>query len=572
MELTLGDIMRMFKRWKVLFLTVVIVTAIATVLIYKVLPKKYESTAILKIEGTSAPSLGSLQGILAVVGVSKPSGVDDYIEIMKSRDVLETVVKKLNLVDVFMTPKIREKLLKEGFTEDDLVQIVVNSLQKNLDISTVGKSSLVSVAYKSKDPKLSYDVVKALVDSFVSFTKSLSEQSISKKKSFLEEKIAEFEKSLRQQLQALVDFQKENELFSLEDELSYGAEALTKLKTSALAASLSVKGFKEENLPQGYLESYYRGAAAGALGGLISNLINLETLLSQSRVLTPRDNLQIKALEERISDLKKRIAALKILQAKDYESTLKAYMDDFKRLLELEPEYYFLQSRVELLKTMNSYVWQQYFQTLLSEISLVSPVTVVSAPKLTHIPTILSTKLVGAIGLALGLFLGILAVFWRESTHPAITDYSIYSREKGLEKYHIIRLNHLKEDVEKLALKLKDEKGALLVASPNKGDGKTSITRELKSAFEKLGADVIITSSESFESSLREEHDFVIVEAPAFSTDPLAYGKLTNQIDRALIVIGEMNTTKAAAQELFEYLGDKFSSVLVIFNKVRWVE
>ena len=589
MELTLSDILRMFKRWLKLFLIVFFATAIATVVVYKILPKEYTATAVLKIEGTSGPAIGSLGGLPAIIGLTKSGGgIEDYIEIMKSRSVLEKVVTKLDLVSKLLKPENIQKLLEKGFTKDDLVEIVVRSLQNNLEISTVGKSSLISVSYKSKDPKLSYSIVKEVVWEFEEFTKQLSYQSVSKKKAFLEEKLKDLEKTMKTQLTALVDFQKKHGVISLEDEISFGAEALTQVKVSYLKALASApQGM------QGKAEIYYKGANEGALGSMIASLISLENQLAADKILSPENNLQLKVLEEKIKDLRSRISLLKLSQLNDYEDTLEAYKENLYKLLELEPNYYFLQAKLDLLKDLSSYVWQQYIQTLLSEISLISPVTIVSPAKLTHIPEALSTKLVGAIGGALGIFLGILAVFWRESTYPTVTDYILFAREKGLESFNVIRLNHLQEDVNRTALRFKERKGVFLVASSNDGDGKTSIALNLALAMKKLGVNALIVNGDEQNQSLLKQAEglgieaipfstykespsrkaeVVFIDAPSFQRDPLSYAHLLSLADNVIVVIGEMNSHKQDLEDLLALIEDRGLSRTIIFNKVRWME
>ena len=614
MELTLSDIIRIFKRWQGIFWVVVIGVTVLTVGVYRILPKEYEASAVLKVEGTAGSSLG---GLGALVGVSGGGGkVEDYIEMLKSQTVIENTVRKLGLVSVFFKEDDIKELKEKGYDDNDFVILAAKVLSDNLDVSTLGKSSLISVSFKHKDPQISYKVVNTLIDEFLELVKRTSLQSISKKKEFLLEKISQYEKDLQEELQEYVEFQKKHGIVSLQDELAVRAELVNKLQMDYLKSLLMTKELPKNNaLPKDEL-SYFQGATEEVLGQLINQLVSLENQLVALKAMYSEDNIKIVSLKLQIQDLKKRINALKFSNIDDTNALMSLYKNDMNKFLDVEPEYYFMQSRLDLLKNMTTFTWQQYIQVMLSELSMVSPVSIISKAKLTHIPKTLSTKLVGAIGGALGIFLGILIVFWKESSSKFITDHIIYSSEKNIQNYHVVRIKNVEGDFKKLSTKLLDLEGVVLITSPNDNDGKSTASEYIAKYLSKLGKKVLLVDADPLKKSLtikyglvssdgltegilnphrigeisfipcgkskdiptaaaeelnklKENFEIILLDSVNYDADPITLAKLDNISQKVIVVISEMNSVKTLSDELITNVKDKLYTI--IFNKVRWI-
>ena len=612
MEFTMSDITRIFKRWQWIFWVVVILSTVATVKIYEHLPKEYEVSALLRIEGSSGGT--SLGGLGVLVGISSNSGkVEDYIQLMKSRVVLQQVIEKLNLIDVFIDSETKKELMKKGYTKYDFLELVSNSIKNHLNISTIGKSSLLSVSYKSKNPEIAYKIVNAILEEFLDIVSDLSYKSISKKKEFLQNKLSEYESTLKKEFQSYVDFQKKHGIVSLQDELAVRAELLNKLQMEYLKSTLITKSLPRSTSLSKEELSYFQGATENVLSQLISQLVSLETQLVSMREVYSEDNIKVKSLKLQIEDLKKRITALKLSSTEDIKSLTSLYKQDMNKFLDVEPEYFFIQSKLDLLKNMTTYTWQQYIQVMLSEISIISPVTILSKARMTHIPKTLSIKLVGVIGLAIGIFLGTMIVLIIENSSKLVTDYIFYVRELGINEYHVIRRRKISVDIRKLTAKLKDISGTVLIASSNRKDGKSTIAEAFAHSLAKIGKKVLLVDGDSINKTLtkkynlevsekatngehkilKTEHldimslgdyealpnlkklkelftkyDVVIVDSPDYNTDPLTVAQLLDISDKTFIIIAEMNSNKVLSKELLNSIPNVHS---IIFNKVRWV-
>ncbi len=634
MDLTLSDMMRVFKRWKWLFLVTVAITPILVIAVYKYLPKEYEVSAVVKVEGTKSTGF-SFGGIS--IPVSSGGNVDDYIEIMRSRKIVEGVIKKLALVGRILGKKDIERYERMGYTQDDLVEIAYRVVMKNLDISTLGKSSLISVSYKSKDPKLGYDLISSIIKEFKSTVETMASQSIQKKLEFLDEKREKTYEKFRKKLSELVEFQRKNGVISLEDELLNLKTIEYQLMTSLVASGTALSEAKEETnqlFKELATTPVYRDFQTvtnlnNEINDLESQLAALRAIYLDSYVKVKETKAQIESLKLKLETAKKSLLenpisfstlgekivknlwGIRNLETKLSvgRKVLEEVEGDINRLLGLEEDYTEIKTDLEVYKNLLTFIWQQQIQTMLSQLSSVYPVTVVSPPEYTHVPKQASTLFLGMVGISIGLFLGILLVFWRESSYPNVTDHIIFSKELGIENFYTIRLRHL-EDSQKIASDLRRFTGRVLVGGPSNGEGKSEITLRLAETFSSLGKKVLLvdgdidkktlssklkfatsrglsngiltpvivkdlffipagTGVNISEVSIPNDYDIVLIDSPSYEIRMMDFSLLLDSSDALLLVISEMVSNKMVTREMLKKFSDKIFGV--VFNKVRWL-
>ncbi len=617
MELDLSDVVRIMKRWKWGIFAITLSISAVSIYVYKSLPKEYEVSAVLRVSGASPQR--SIMGVVVGGG----GEAEDYVELMKSREVLERVIEDKGLVDRMLD---REELVSEGFSENDLVEIVYRSLRNELEVSNLGKSSLISVSFSSKDPKLSYDVVSGVVEAFMDAVEKLVSDDIRKKKEFLKNKIGEIYESYREKLEDLVKFQKESSIVSPSEELLELKKNLMgswmKLVSSKLALDRSVEELRRLLESIGEMDPL---SDVSNINDLSRAITELEAELRALRVSYPEDNVQVRAikakmdfLRSRIEDVMSRIskdpmglsgALREISRLREEISNLreeidggteiqKILKDEMNRVYDLESDYIFLQTQLSVLQNVISFTWQQYLGTMLDEISAISKVKLISPPRYTEVPKGVSIKIVGAIGLALGLFLGVLYAFWRENTSSRMTDHIVFSKSMGIEGI-AIRRKKLLVDAEKLAVRLKNSTGTILIGGVSEGEGKTTLSLRLAELLSGIGRRVLLVDGdERRELSKRlgilesggikrigkfdllpsipsdgkfpSGYDLVIVDSPPFSESMLKVSELIDLCDGAVVVLGEMVSSRSGAIDLLRIVGEKLK--LVVFTNVRWLK
>ena len=628
MELELSDIIRIFKRWKWLFLISTILIAASTVGVYEILPKKYEISSVIRVEGTKASSF-SLGGFSIPLG--NEGNVDDYIEIMKSRSIVENVIRKKNLLEKILNREDLEKFKKQGYSDEDLLELAYRTISKNLEVSTLGKSALINIRYKSKDPKVGYEIVSGIIAEFKKKIENMRSQSIRKKTEFLDEKRKQTYEEFKEKVSELVEFQKRNGVVSLEDELLNLKSMEYQIETTLSASKVALSKLKDENsklLKEFRNSSIHRDFQM--VEYLNKEISDLEAQLSALQAVYPKDYIEIRKTKAQIEDLKSKLELVKSslmrnpigfsemgkmisentlnlksseIKIASGEKVLKEIRKKIEKLVELEKQFTSIKADIEVYKDLLSFIWQQQIQTMLSELSTVYPVTVISPPKYTHVPKEVSKILLGAVGLSIGIFFGVLIVFWKESSHKNVTDHIIFARMNGIDEYYTIRRGKLNIDIERIVADMRKVRGKVLVCSPSDGDGKSTISLKLAERLSDIGREVLLIDGDSDRKDLSKRFGFseqpgsknkkefkigkvhflpfadwrnipnnfdvVIIDSPSYEKKIVDLLNLADMADFVLLIISEMGSNRTLSEELYRKLEEKIFGVA--FNKVRWL-
>ena len=191
---------------------IIIGCTLLAVIVSFALPKEYESTTLLRAKGQKQSGF-SLQAAsaMAMLGVGGGgSSTQAYLEMLKSRSVLEPVIAELD-----MPEEKKEKLTSQDFAKS------------NLKITNTKGTDLIQVTAKGKSPEEAQKISSDVVSSFqVLLTKlSKSEQSFMLK--FLTERIQVAKQEVEQAEQNLEQFRQQSKLFLPDVQAKAAVEKLT---------------------------------------------------------------------------------------------------------------------------------------------------------------------------------------------------------------------------------------------------------------------------------------------------------------------------------------------------------
>lgn len=215
------DLSRLFQIMAIQWKTVVGIVLIFTVLAFIVsllLPKGYESTALVQTRSMAnrldTSSIGASMAASAL-GIDSLGGTPtlNYIELMKSRTVLDPIIDSLDYN-------------KEDRPDAD------KFARDNLDIQNTKGTNLISVTAKGKTPEEAQRIAQTIVDNFLLMQTDMNQQTQSLLVKFLDARIVDTKNELEQAEKKLADFSREHKIYSPEDQVKFAIEQMSVLDKS----------------------------------------------------------------------------------------------------------------------------------------------------------------------------------------------------------------------------------------------------------------------------------------------------------------------------------------------------
>ncbi len=191
------------EKKKVIIPIIVICTVIATILAF-VLPKTYESTSLVRIKGQNSTLSGyaALAGSLGInAGVNSTGTPESYIEMMKSRVVVEPIIAKVDL----------DEEDKEKMKLDDFIK-------KYLEIVNTKNTDLIAISGYGKTPEEAQMVSQSVVDNFLVLMNNLNKEDNSIMLKFLNDRVTIAKEEMETAENKLAAYQQEKGIYSPSDQ------------------------------------------------------------------------------------------------------------------------------------------------------------------------------------------------------------------------------------------------------------------------------------------------------------------------------------------------------------------
>lgn len=402
-------------------------TAIATITAF-VLPKQYESTTLVQTRDASKSMGGQAAAAMAALGVggAASSPTNNYMELMKSRTVLDPIIDEL-----YEGKDPEKKPDAAGFAKS------------NLDIKNTKGTNLITVTAKGKTPEEAQQISKEVVDNFLTMQTNNSQQTQSLLVQFLNGRIEEAKQDSDDAAQKFADFSREHKLYSPDDQLKAAitqvsaydksiadlqsqqkaAQAQYDVATNKLGQQKS--GSKAYNINDNGTVQSIRGqivAKEVELAGLRQKytdnhptVISAQQQLNQlqrdlSREVSAVVDSSAASLNSAQMELLKNqaVAEASIGAAKASEDAVRAKKDEIEQDISKYPDemvtYIQLKSDAEIKKTIYTNLVQQCEQNKIQEAMESMDIQVIDEANLPDEkkPSAPKKKLIAAIGLALG--------------------------------------------------------------------------------------------------------------------------------------------------------------------------
>lgn len=195
----------MIEKKKIVLAIVVICTIIATIVAF-VLPKSYQSTTLVRVKSNNISSMAGYAAMAAGLGTDignsgSSASPESYIELMKSREVLEPIIAELDLPD-----EDKEKLTVEDFAK------------KNLEVINIKKTDLITIAAYGKTPEEAQMISQGVADNFLALMTKLNKEDNSTTLKFLDERIKIAKEEMETAENKLQAYQQEHKIYAPDEQ------------------------------------------------------------------------------------------------------------------------------------------------------------------------------------------------------------------------------------------------------------------------------------------------------------------------------------------------------------------
>ena len=234
------DLSRLFRvmgdHKVVLFGIIAICTTVALVIAF-VLPKQYESTTLVQTRSAAKVDISGTVAAMAALGVgggSVSSPTTNYIELMKTRTVLDPIIDSLGFEE-------NQKPDAKGFAKG------------YLDIRNTKGTNLIEVAARGKTPEEAQRISQAVVDNFLLMQTDMNQQTQSLLMKFLDDRIGTAKREAEDAEAKLAAFSREHKLYSPDDQAKAAIEqmaaydkAIGEVEVAARSAQASLDAANEK--------------------------------------------------------------------------------------------------------------------------------------------------------------------------------------------------------------------------------------------------------------------------------------------------------------------------------------
>lgn len=194
----------MLEKKKIVIAIIVICTIIATIVAF-VLPKSYQSTTLVRVKsgGSSMSGYAAMAAGFGIDigGAGSSASPESYIELMKSREVLNPIIEKVDLTD-----EEREKMRTEDF------------FKKYLEITNTKKTDLINIAAYGKTPEEAQMISQGVADNFLALMTKLNKEDNSSVLKFLDERIKIAKEEMETAENKLQAYQQEHKIYAPDEQ------------------------------------------------------------------------------------------------------------------------------------------------------------------------------------------------------------------------------------------------------------------------------------------------------------------------------------------------------------------
>ena len=490
---------------------------------------------------------------------SAESYFQSQVKILQSREMIELVIDKLNLMQGVAPHKHFWSGWIHRNTEPNPAlqrEQVVDGIQKNLTVQAWGESRTAEIYYDSPDPKLASDVANTLVQTFIDESREIRWNSTQNTAEWLTGHLKELQKSLDTSEAKLQDFARSTGIMLSSDKQDVAGHNISEDKLKQIQDELSraqadrtQKEADYETIKNMPVESLSPTLNNPTLQNYLAKMGDLKSQLANLSATYTPEHYKVLQVQAQIADLQKSIDAERagILRhnQEDFQSAKRredmlatAYTDQARTVSDMAGktiQYQNLQHEVDTNRELYDALLLRIKQAGLAAAMRSSNVVVVDQAKPPVLPYRPNFPMNTALGLVTGLFVGVGFVLMRDRFNqniespglsqaylripelgvipaarlasrrfawlPASTRVPLQLKggeQNGASREHATLAEAYRATLTSILLPTLHGEGprVLVLTSPDPGAGKTTVTSNLGMATAEIGRRVLLIDAD----------------------------------------------------------------------------
>jgi len=479
-EISLKDILRIIRKRKFwLIATFIIVVGLVAGYLFRATPI-FQASATLWVEPTQSSS--SLEDIFSLQGGTTTTRISTEVELIKSRRNIEKIIEDLDLMDYYSR--------LSGSKNTININSLISSIASMISVSTVKDTNIVRIAVENENPNLARNIANTLSLVYNDMLKELAQQSYTVRREFIESQIGTTEQLVLDAENLMREFKEEKGIYLLDEEArlllenvtyyekqinpytiqldeaeskiaiafetlsSYSTYGKTPVLYNKIALDSDVRKLRAQMSSAKLELAGYQGTVNPVLGNessrqeeLYINKVRWENDLKREikrLVFINEENLNF-YVEKELNELAEAYS-LKYLAEIDisYLTQLRnRYEEKMITLPALEQQLLDHQRDVTVKQNLYILLLENFEEAKIAEAAVTGTSTIIDQAVTPVNPIKPNKKMMLAIGVLLGLFLGILLVFLVEAFDDAIRDEESIRRTLGPDLPILGRIPHL---------------------------------------------------------------------------------------------------------------------------------
>ena len=209
------------RKWIALFVFALVIAT--TVAVSLLLPKTYTATVSVVIDAKPDPVTAMLNPAAAL-----PSFLATQVDIMTSDRVALRVIRDLKLLD---NPDLRQQWLDDTDGKGVIEQWLVDILQKKLDVKPSRESNVITITYKSPDPRFAAGLANAFAQAYIATTLELRTDPAQQFKKFFDAQTKDARDAVERAQAKASAFQRENGIIASDERVDVETMRLNDLSS-----------------------------------------------------------------------------------------------------------------------------------------------------------------------------------------------------------------------------------------------------------------------------------------------------------------------------------------------------